>query len=174
MLPTSLTPSRAASLADKLKLPFALIHSDRRHFTRDRQPPLHWSTGASECGSSFSPREFVHEDAAPNSSLSSSDNECDEGVSRNDRNSGEISLAGDVRGKTVFLFDDIIAHARTFIEYSLILTEKYGAHSISVIATHCLLSASCVAAIDECASIDQASIISLKIFPYYTFVVSSL
>ncbi|CAG8680098.1 14471_t:CDS:2, partial [Racocetra fulgida] len=130
---------RVTSLADRLKIDFALIHTDRTRESRRKNN--------SDSGMSCITKVGVKDDETVE------DDEIDEAtteLSINDSNSitsttngdeiGIITLVGEVAGKVAFIVDDMIDNAGSFIAAADHLINKCNAKRVYVIATHGILS----------------------------------
>ncbi|KAI9886786.1 MAG: hypothetical protein M1823_001429 [Watsoniomyces obsoletus] len=66
-----------------------------------------------------------------------------------------ITLVGNVRGKTVFIVDDMIDKARSWIAAAQTVVKRGGARGVYCIATHGLFGADSLDELAKCDSIDQ-------------------
>ncbi|CAH1761208.1 3530_t:CDS:2 [Entrophospora sp. SA101] len=132
---------RVTSLADRLKIDFALIHTDR---TRGRHHH-HNITG-----------EILSMDEVDlTASTSSINNHNGSSSGCSVCNSSTITLVGDVAGKVAFIIDDMIDKAGSFIAAAEHLMMKCNAKRVYVIATHGILSGDSLNEIEKCKSIYQ-------------------
>ena len=72
-----------------------------------------------------------------------------------------ITIVGNVRGKTVFIVDDIIDKARSWIAAAETVVKRGGARQVYCIATHGLLGANSLEELVKCESIDQVSLVNI-------------
>ena len=72
-----------------------------------------------------------------------------------------ITIVGNVRGKTVFIVDDIIDKARSWIAAAETVVKRGGARQVYCIATHGLFGANSLEELVKCESIDQVSLIDI-------------
>ncbi|CAM0142583.1 hypothetical protein VKS41_001887 [Umbelopsis sp. WA50703] len=162
---------RVTSLADALRLDFALIHKDR---TRSGPQGTHrpysgmpTQNGSGTARSLITRVSNVENDDASDilgddnteDSMSmsvSSLNEMSAAVSVVADTDGEestITLVGDVEGKVVFLTDDIIDGCQSFLDAANHMVKKCGAEKVYIIATHGVLSGDSVKEIAACDSV---------------------
>ncbi|CAO3651263.1 unnamed protein product [Cunninghamella echinulata] len=76
-------------------------------------------------------------------------------VADNDGEESTITLVGDVKNKIVFLTDDIIDGCQTFLDAADHLVNKCGAAKVYIISTHGVLSADSVQKIQACDSVHK-------------------
>ncbi|KAI9029068.1 phosphoribosyl synthetase-associated domain-containing protein [Phycomyces nitens] len=155
---------RVTSLADALRLDFALIHKDR-----SRSGPQGTNRPYSGMPKAILAEEDLLEaaelDIQSNDLIASISSLTDAGLNGDVKNaavsivadnSGEqstITLVGDVKGKTVFLTDDIIDGCQSFLDAAEHLMKKCGAAKVYIIATHGVLSGDSVQKIQACDSV---------------------
>ncbi|KAI8062228.1 ribose-phosphate pyrophosphokinase [Gongronella butleri] len=153
---------RVTSLADALRLDFALIHKDRsRSGPQGHNRPYSGMPEGDEAP--FSQQQEDEENEELIASISSlSDvingdirNAAVSIVSGNDGEESTITLVGDVADKIVFLTDDIIDNCQTFLDAADHLVYKCGAAKVYIIATHGVLSGDSVAKIQACESVHK-------------------
>ncbi|KAL7309694.1 hypothetical protein PS15m_010545 [Mucor circinelloides] len=158
---------RVTSLADALRLDFALIHKDRsRMGPQGQNRPYSGMPKSGEGESSVrvyeEEEEVVNDDVEDLTASISSLNEA--GVNGDVVNAavtvvadkdGEstITLVGDVRGKVAFLTDDIIDSVGTFLDAADHLVKKCEADKVYIIATHGVLSGDAIQKIEACDSV---------------------
>ncbi|KAI9359087.1 phosphoribosyltransferase-like protein [Pilaira anomala] len=158
---------RVTSLADALRLDFALIHKDRsRMGPQGQNRPYSGMPKSGEGDSTVRVYEeeatAAKEDAAALTASISSLN--DTGANGDILNAavtvvadkdGEstITLVGDVNGKVAFLTDDIIDNVGTFVDAADHLVKKCGADKVYIIATHGVLSGDAIKKIQACDSV---------------------
>ncbi|KAK9759427.1 ribose-phosphate pyrophosphokinase 1 [Basidiobolus ranarum] len=119
---------RVTSLADRLNIDFALIHSDpkvRFHHSGNSKQVV------DDDGTQYISNRMVSQE--------------EEG----------ITLVGDVEGKIAFLLDDMIDGSKTFIKAAEHLYKRCRAIRVYVVATHGLLSGDSLRELEECSSIYQ-------------------
>ncbi|RIA96469.1 phosphoribosyltransferase-like protein [Glomus cerebriforme] len=170
---------RVTSLADRLKIDFALIHTDRTRGSSQAHLLPRTSEDETEEDSSNKNMNFnncnnvfYHTNAtndhitsaiingkpadddddinSPATSVTGEDPLVDE-----ENNSSIITLVGDVAGKVVFIVDDMIDKAGSFIAAAEHLMKKCNAKRVYVIATHGILSDDSIKEIERCKSIHQ-------------------
>ncbi|KAH8554656.1 phosphoribosyltransferase-like protein [Umbelopsis sp. PMI_123] len=162
---------RVTSLADALRLDFALIHKDRsrsgpqglnRPYSGMPLTPRDGTVRSLVTRVSNVENDETHDGATDESvedslSLSlSSLNEMSAAVSVVADTDGEestITLVGDVEGKVVFLTDDIIDGCQSFLDAANHMVKKCGAEKVYIIATHGVLSGDSVNQIVACDSV---------------------
>ncbi|CAG8503939.1 4421_t:CDS:10, partial [Acaulospora colombiana] len=148
---------RVTSLADRLKIDFALIHADRTRGSNNTH-----CDSAGENSNTFTNNN--HHATAAIINKASDENDIEEGypsrsastavadeapfVNDTEPDSVTITLVGDVAGK-----DDMIDKAGSFIDASEHLVKKCGAKRVYVIATHGILNNDCLGEIERCKSI---------------------
>ncbi|PWY90655.1 ribose-phosphate pyrophosphokinase 1 [Aspergillus heteromorphus CBS 117.55] len=66
-----------------------------------------------------------------------------------------ITLVGDVRGRTVFIMDDMIDKSKSWIAAAETVVKKGGAKKVYCIATHGLFTDESLEQMEECESIDH-------------------
>lgn len=157
---------RVTSLADALRLDFALIHKDRsRMGPQGQNRPYSGMPKSGEGDSTVRVYEEdeTNEDGDDLTASISSLNEA--GVTGGDilnaavtvvaDKDGEstITLVGDVKGKVAFLTDDIIDSVGTFLDAAEHLVNKCGADKVYIIATHGVLSGDAIEKIEACKSV---------------------
>ncbi|ORZ00119.1 phosphoribosyltransferase-like protein [Syncephalastrum racemosum] len=161
---------RVTSLADALRLDFALIHKDRaRAGPQGHNRPYSGMPKAN--GSVRSTDEDDGDDsvdtAADEDTMMASISSLNEaGINHGDvmnaavsvvaNHEGEestITLVGDVKDKVVFLTDDMIDSCGTFLDAADHLVHKCGASKVYIIATHGVLSGDSVQKIQACDSV---------------------
>ncbi|PHZ15526.1 phosphoribosyl pyrophosphate synthetase [Rhizopus microsporus ATCC 52813] len=151
---------RVTSLADALRLDFALIHKDRSRMGPQGQNRPY--SGMPKSGEGESTVRIYDEDeskedlTASISSLNESGGDVlNAAVSIVADKDGEstITLVGDVREKIAFLTDDIIDNVGTFLDAANHLVNKCGADKVYIIATHGVLSGNAIQKIEECDSV---------------------
>ncbi|KAJ8653577.1 hypothetical protein O0I10_010724 [Lichtheimia ornata] len=158
---------RVTSLADALRLDFALIHKDRaRAGPQGHNRPYSGmpkangrNSGEEEEGS------LANEDKEDDLMMASISSLNETGMNGDTMNAavsvvanheGEestITLVGDVKGKTVFLTDDMVDNCGTFLDAADHLVNKCGAAKVYIIATHGVLSGDSVERIQNCDSV---------------------
>ncbi|KAI8071101.1 phosphoribosyltransferase-like protein, partial [Gilbertella persicaria] len=153
---------RVTSLADALRLDFALIHKDRsRMGPQGHNRPY---SGMPKHGEGDSVRVYEEDDneeddlTASISSLNEAGTNGDilnAAVSVVADKDGEstITLVGDVKDKIAFLTDDIIDNVGTFLDAAEHLVHKCGADKVYIIATHGVLSGDAIQKIESCDSV---------------------
>ncbi|EIE85001.1 hypothetical protein RO3G_09711 [Rhizopus delemar RA 99-880] len=155
---------RVTSLADALRLDFALIHKDRsRNGPQGHNRPYSGMPKSGEGDSTV--RVFEEDENEENDDLTASISSLNETGGNGDvlnaavsivaDKDGEstITLVGDVRDKVAFLTDDIIDNVGTFLDAADHLVNKCGADKVYIIATHGVLSGSAIQKIEECESV---------------------
>ncbi|ORX63088.1 phosphoribosyl pyrophosphokinase [Hesseltinella vesiculosa] len=153
---------RVTSLADALRLDFALIHKDRSRSGPQghNRPYSGMPMGNDEAP--FSQQEVDEEEEELSASIASLNdlslnadvrNAAVSIVSGNDGEESTITLVGDVKDKIVFLTDDIIDGCQTFLDAAEHLIKKCGAAKVYIIATHGVLSGDSVQKIMDCESV---------------------
>ncbi|KAG0761834.1 hypothetical protein G6F57_014760 [Rhizopus arrhizus] len=155
---------RVTSLADALRLDFALIHKDRsRNGPQGHNRPYSGMPKSGEGDSTV--RVFEEDENEENDDLTASISSLNETGGNGDvlnaavsivaDKDGEstITLVGDVRDKVAFLTDDIIDNVGTFLDAADHLMNKCGADKVYIIATHGVLSGSAIQKIEECESV---------------------
>ncbi|KAI9249821.1 phosphoribosyltransferase-like protein [Helicostylum pulchrum] len=157
---------RVTSLADALRLDFALIHKDRSRMGPQGQNRPY--SGMPKSGEGESTVRVYDEEAAAKeaaASLTASISSLNEtGINGDVVNAavtvvadkdGEstITLVGDVEGKVAFLTDDIIDNVGTFVDAADHLVKKCGADKVYIIATHGVLSGDAIKKIQACDSV---------------------
>ncbi|ORX65650.1 phosphoribosyl pyrophosphokinase [Basidiobolus meristosporus CBS 931.73] len=112
---------RVTSLADRLNVDFALIHSD--------------------------PKVRFHQscESETQNCITSQD---DEG----------ITLVGDVKGRVVFLLDDMIDSIKSFLKAADHLMQNCGAQRVYIVATHGILSGDSLTKLEKSNSVYQVVI----------------
>ncbi|ORZ18820.1 phosphoribosyltransferase-like protein [Absidia repens] len=163
---------RVTSLADALRLDFALIHKDRARSGPQghNRPYSGMPKSGNEATASLSQQqmdetegdETIMEDlTASISSLNDLGSNVDimnaavSIVADTDGEESTITLVGDVKDKTVFLTDDIIDGCQTFLDAADHLIHKCGAAKVYIIATHGVLSGESVQKIQACQSVHK-------------------
>ncbi|KAI8331027.1 phosphoribosyltransferase-like protein [Chlamydoabsidia padenii] len=159
---------RVTSLADALRLDFALIHKDRSRSGPQghNRPYSGMPKGGNEATASLvqqqmteTEEEVVEDLTASISSLNDVGSNLDimnaavSIVADTDGEESTITLVGDVKDKVVFLTDDIIDGCQTFLDAADHLVHKCGAEKVYIIATHGVLSGESVQKIQACDSI---------------------
>jgi len=172
---------RVTSLADRLKIDFALIHTDRTRGSHQAHcsPTVPGTPENEAAGSSNnnmnSNNVFYHtsnitadhittaiinripadDDGDDADDFSSATSTTGEALSVDDETSSVITLVGDVAGKVVFIVDDMIDKSGSFIAAAEHLMKKCNAKRVYVIATHGILSNDSIKEIERCKSIYQ-------------------
>ncbi|KAI8332158.1 phosphoribosyltransferase-like protein [Choanephora cucurbitarum] len=153
---------RVTSLADALRLDFALIHKDRsRMGPQGHNRPY---SGMPKHGEGDSVRVYEEDDNDEEDLTASISSLNDSGVNGDILNAavsvvadkdGEstITLVGDVKDKIAFLTDDIIDNVGTFLDAAEHLVHKCGADKVYIIATHGVLSGDAIQKIEACESV---------------------
>ncbi|KAI7899696.1 phosphoribosyl synthetase-associated domain-containing protein [Cokeromyces recurvatus] len=159
---------RVTSLADALRLDFALIHKDRsRMGPQGQNRPYSGMPKSGEGDSSarvYEEELAVKEDNHDEDLTASISSLNDAGINGDVLNAavsvvsdkdGEstITLVGDVKGKIAFLTDDIIDNVGTFLDAAEHLVKKCGADKVYIIATHGVLSGNAIQKIEACDSV---------------------
>ncbi|KAI8884636.1 phosphoribosyl pyrophosphokinase [Backusella circina FSU 941] len=163
---------RVTSLADALRLDFALIHKDRSRIgPQGHNRPY---SGMPRSGEGDTVRVYEEEEEEAEGEENDNDNS-EEIVAEDDKNSstdggvlnaavtvvadkdGEstITLVGDVKGKVAFLTDDIIDNCGSFLDAADHLFNKCGAAKVYIIATHGVLSGDSIQKIEACDSVHK-------------------
>uniref|UniRef100_A0A1D1XLR5 Ribose-phosphate pyrophosphokinase 1 n=1 Tax=Anthurium amnicola TaxID=1678845 RepID=A0A1D1XLR5_9ARAE len=166
---------RVTSLADRLKIDFALIHADRSRGAHQahRSPTVPGTPESEVVGSSDN---NMNSDLFCYTSNTTADHIIPAIVNKKFDNNGEddfnsstsittlsvdeetssvITLVGDVVGKVVFIVDDMIDKSGSFIVAAEHLMKNCKAKRVYVIATHGILSDDSIKEIDRCRSIHQ-------------------
>ncbi|CAO3701120.1 unnamed protein product [Rhizopus stolonifer] len=151
---------RVTSLADALRLDFALIHKDRSRLgPQGHNRPY---SGMPKSGEGDSTVRVFEEDengdeaedlTASISSLNEVGVSAAVSVVADKDGESTITLVGDVRGKIAFLTDDIIDNVGTFLDAADHLVHKCGADKVYIIATHGVLSGNAIQKIEQCNSV---------------------
>ncbi|CAO3652308.1 unnamed protein product [Cunninghamella blakesleeana] len=167
---------RVTSLADALRLDFALIHKDR-----SRSGPQGHNRPYSGMPKGNNNAPFIQQQindevedeedddyerkmedlTASISSLNDLGTNHDimnaavSIVADTDGEESTITLVGDVKNKIVFLTDDIIDGCQTFLDAADHLVNKCGAAKVYIIATHGVLSADSVQKIQACENVHK-------------------
>ncbi|KAI9253005.1 phosphoribosyl synthetase-associated domain-containing protein [Sporodiniella umbellata] len=153
---------RVTSLADALRLDFALIHKDRSRLgPQGHNRPYSGMPKSGEGDSTV--RVFEEDDnveeskdlTASISSLNEAGLSAAVSVVADKDGESTITLVGDVRGKIAFLTDDIIDNVGTFLDAAEHLVKKCGADKVYIIATHGVLSGNAIQKIEDCASVHK-------------------
>ncbi|CAG8517591.1 2605_t:CDS:2 [Diversispora eburnea] len=171
---------RVTSLADRLKIDFALIHTDRTRVLRNNstttvtpvnEVSTEESISISDEDKNFSfqtsnttsnnitfaiinDKKYDDEDDLPSSSTSFSEEPLFS--EENELNcSNTITLVGDVAGKVAFIVDDMIDKAGSFIAAAEHLMKRCNAKRVYVISTHGILSNDSLIEIEKCKSIHK-------------------
>ncbi|KAI7870343.1 phosphoribosyl synthetase-associated domain-containing protein [Spinellus fusiger] len=157
---------RVTSLADALRLDFALIHKDRsRSGPQGHNRPYSGMPKSLHGAEADAEKERAETEATD--LIASISSLTDAGVNGDTKNAavsivadtaGEqstITLVGDVKGKTVFLTDDIIDGCQSFLDAAEHLMKKCGADKVYIIATHGVLSGDSVEKIQACDSVHR-------------------
>ncbi|KAI9275877.1 phosphoribosyltransferase-like protein [Phascolomyces articulosus] len=157
---------RVTSLADALRLDFALIHKDRaRAGPQGHNRPYSGMPKASNGSVRTEDEEDsvaeVEEDImmASISSLNEAGmngdvmNAAVSVVANTEGEESTITLVGDVKDKPVFLTDDMVDNCGTFLDAAEHLVKKCGAAKVYIIATHGVLSGDSVDKIQNCDSV---------------------
>ncbi|CAI2171968.1 5661_t:CDS:2 [Funneliformis geosporum] len=135
---------RVTSLADRLKIDFALIHTD--------------CTRANLITSIVD--EKLNDENDEEVTLSK------DALSVDEETSSTITLVGDVAGKVVFIVDDMVDKSGSFIAAAEHLMKKCNAKRVYVIATHGILSGDSIKEIERCKSIHQLVITNTFPIPH--------
>ncbi|PKY43231.1 phosphoribosyl pyrophosphokinase [Rhizophagus irregularis] len=167
---------RVTSLADRLKIDFALIHSDRTRGSNQARcsPTIPGTPENDASGSSnnnlnsnnlfyltsntttdHNTTERRSSDNGDDDEFSSAASITGEAPSMDDETVSVITLVGDVAGKVAFIVDDMIDKADSFITAAEHLMKKCNAKRVYVIATHGILSNDSINEIERCKSIYQ-------------------
>ncbi|CAG8571380.1 13513_t:CDS:2 [Funneliformis caledonium] len=167
---------RVTSLADRLKIDFALIHTE---CTRGS----HQSVGnqVTEISTLSSTSSSNHDNVFHTSNMTTNlttsivdgklDDVNDDDVplskeSIDEETSSTITLVGDVAGKVVFIVDDMVDKSGSFIAAAEHLMKKCNAKRVYVIATHGILSGDSIKEIERCKSIHQLVITNTFPIPH--------
>ncbi|KAI7888006.1 phosphoribosyltransferase-like protein [Mucor mucedo] len=158
---------RVTSLADALRLDFALIHKDRSRMGPQGQNRPY--SGMPKSGEGDSTVRVYEEEVLKQKEdkedlIASISSLNEAGVNGDILNAavtvvadkdGEstITLVGDVKGKVAFLTDDIIDNVGTFVDAADHLVKKCGADKVYIIATHGVLSGDAIKKIEACDSV---------------------
>ncbi|KAI9142670.1 phosphoribosyltransferase-like protein [Paraphysoderma sedebokerense] len=161
---------RVTSLADRLKIDFAMIHKERNRkkkakkivldpayatsrdslnvlaSSEDESLPSSATTGVTSTATPTPGPENV--DQSPN--LISQE----ESTSANNKQYDGLQLVGDVNGKIAFILDDMIDSPDSFVAAARLLARK-GASRVYIIATHGILSCNALQEIEECDAVYQ-------------------
>ncbi|KAI9259327.1 phosphoribosyltransferase-like protein [Sporodiniella umbellata] len=150
---------RVTSLADSLRLDFALIHKDRTRLgpqghnrPYSGMPLPDQSISEDTC---FKTNQDLTASISSLNELGHNGSDISTVVSIVPDKDGQstITLVGDVKGKPAFLTDDIIDNVGTFIDAAIHLKKKCQADKVYILATHGLLSGDAVQKIEACDSI---------------------
>ncbi|KAF7723009.1 hypothetical protein EC973_002425 [Apophysomyces ossiformis] len=153
---------RVTSLADALRLDFALIHKDRsRSGPQGHNRPYSGMPKANGTPVAIEKEDYMEDLTASISSLTEAGingdvkNAAVSIVADNDGEESTITLVGDVKDKIVFLTDDIIDNCQTFLDAAEHLVKKCGAEKVYIIATHGVLSGDSVKRIQACEEVHK-------------------
>ncbi|CAG8451900.1 103_t:CDS:2 [Ambispora gerdemannii] len=169
---------RVTSLADRLKLDFALIHTDRtrmhhqqpikpsvieEHHSEDNNSnnsntnefPDTYNVVSAIINSRAIDDEDEEDDELHSLTISTSTSVTGEAISLDDMESSTITLVGDVAGRVAFIVDDMIDRAASFISAADHIFHRCNAKKVYVIATHGILSGDSIKEIENCQSIHQ-------------------
>lgn len=163
---------RVTSLADRLKIDFALIHRERHH---GKRPQLSSASlleggkslfdsvvvGSGQPHNAKFPSESEDENDLTSGRYIESTDEEDE-LARNRITTEDpppfgnlrLTLIGDVQGKTCFLLDDIIDDPHSYMDAARHL-KNFGASKIYLVATHGILSGDALSQLSRCEEIYQ-------------------
>ncbi|KAI7856568.1 phosphoribosyltransferase-like protein [Circinella umbellata] len=159
---------RVTSLADALRLDFALIHKDRaragpqgHNRPYSGMPKANGSVRVAEEDEDSVNNIEVEEDImmASISSLNEAGlngdvmNAAVSVVANTEGEESTITLVGDVKGKPVYLTDDMVDNVGTFLDAADHLMKKCGAAKVYIIGTHGVLSGDAVEKIQNCDSV---------------------
>ncbi|KAI8139871.1 phosphoribosyltransferase-like protein [Fennellomyces sp. T-0311] len=159
---------RVTSLADALRLDFALIHKDRaragpqgHNRPYSGMPKSNGSVRLAEDDEDSLGNTEMEEDLmmASISSLTEAGvngdimNAAVSVVANTEGEESTITLVGDVKGKPVFLTDDMVDNCTTFLDAADHLIKKCGAAKVYIIATHGVLSGDACEKIQNCDSV---------------------
>ncbi|KAL1934830.1 hypothetical protein VTP01DRAFT_7012 [Rhizomucor pusillus] len=162
---------RVTSLADALRLDFALIHKDRaragpqgHNRPYSGMPKMNGTVRLSEEdeesvvngeGSTASDDLMMASISSLNEAGVNGDvmNTAVSVVANHEGEESTITLVGDVKNKPVFLTDDMVDNCRTFLDAAEHLVKKCGAEKVYIIATHGVLSGDAVQQIENCESV---------------------
>ncbi|KAL1921472.1 uncharacterized protein VTP21DRAFT_11188 [Calcarisporiella thermophila] len=133
---------RVTSLADRLKIDFALIHKERTRPGTNGMKRTQSVARMTEMDG-----EELMEDESVSADVSVVCNENGEQTS--------ITLVGDANGKIAFIVDDMIDECHSFLNAADHLVTKCKAKKVYIIATHALLSGNSVDAIEACQNVHQ-------------------
>ncbi|KAI9323829.1 phosphoribosyltransferase-like protein [Dichotomocladium elegans] len=157
---------RVTSLADALRLDFALIHKDRaRAGPQGHNRPYSGMPKSADNNESngLQKKAAVGDKEMDLMASISSLNSVDQlmnttAVSVVASDKGEestITLVGDVKNKIAFLTDDMVDNCATFLDAAEHLVKKCGAAKVYIIATHGVLSGDSAKRIQNCDSVHK-------------------
>ncbi|CAG8712828.1 12691_t:CDS:2 [Cetraspora pellucida] len=141
---------RVTSLADRLKIDFALIHTDRTRESRRKN----YCDSTMPCVTNVrvNDDEVVEDDETDETTTNLSTDDSAASTTNEDE-IDIITLVGDVEGKVAFIVDDMIDNSGSFIAAANHLINKCNAKRVYVIATHGILSGDSLREIERCKSI---------------------
>lgn len=159
---------RVTSLADRLKIDFALIHREKffkdniqqKQLQQQQQQQQALTPGAAEKSTSTNFPSHANGNVFFSNGESSTDDESVHSFSSshisNKTRSTELrlTLVGDVKDKPCFIVDDIIDDPHSFLDAAQHL-KVCEASSIYIVAAHGILSRDALKQIDECDAVDQ-------------------
>ncbi|TPX45386.1 ribose-phosphate diphosphokinase [Synchytrium endobioticum] len=131
---------RATSLADRLKIDFALIHREKNHIREPTETPTTNGNGNETDESTTETEEDIHH------------YQQEDGLG--ELISTRLTLVGDVRGKPAFIVDDAIDSTHSFLDAAVHL-KLSEASKVYIVATHGILAGNACREIEECVAIDE-------------------
>ncbi|CAG8500114.1 7890_t:CDS:10, partial [Acaulospora morrowiae] len=164
-------PTRVTSLADRLKIDFALIHNDRTRGSHNTccnlnisETSKNKSTDENNNNSKINGNCIITSIIDGGLNDNENEGEChscgastattnETSLEEADTNSRTITLVGDVAGKVVFILDDMIDKAGSYIAAADHLMKKCKAKRVYVICTHGLFNDECLKEMERCNSI---------------------
>ncbi|TPX35967.1 ribose-phosphate diphosphokinase [Synchytrium microbalum] len=122
---------RATSLADRLKIDFALIHREKNHMRED--------LNGNETDSTETSEDIYHYQQ-------------DDGFGEIETT--RLTLVGDVKGKPAFIVDDSIDSTHSFLDAAVHL-KLSEASKVYIVATHGILAGNACQEIEDCDAVDE-------------------
>lgn len=179
---------RVTSLADRLKLDFALLHRDsglkkggktseapintlisfRNNNPADSQsaanvPSLSTNTSVDSLGSLMSGIVSSQMNSLPNGDVDTlppldETPGDDDGDLANIDSGNQLTLVGDVTGRVAFIVDDMIDGTHSFLDAARHV-KRHGAKQVFIIATHGILSGNALREVENCDAVDGVGFI---------------
>ncbi|KAJ1982925.1 ribose-phosphate pyrophosphokinase 1 [Dimargaris xerosporica] len=177
---------RVTSLADRLQVDFALIHSDRSGRVHICSPSTEQFESALVSRNSPNAELTESEDeenvtdceedtVASFAQLNAAAQRLMQNASHNHAGAPRMTLVGDVKDRVVLLMDDMIDSTHSYLNAAHFLKSQCGAQAVYIIAIHGILSGTALDNVQHCPDVDKLIITnSLPVAPRHQQSISKL